>query len=393
VFTELSKFTALAIVRIFETGKPFGDYSAVAVLDDGAGISYGISQFTHKSGALEDVLSRFKRLGGVLPSAIAIVFESIEFPNRNSIAGLSKNAAVKKELKELGKDPLMQQAQREISFEKYLRPAIEACEGSGFALPLSLAVIYDSMNHGSYGRIRDRVTVDRSSFTSEEVFEKAWVADYCRERLDWLGASHGDLKNTVYRPQTFLDLIRADNWTLDLPINVRLGAGKVRLSSKIFESSAATPAEKPTNNSGDSAADPSESSPPETPSEIGPPPPTSTETVIVRSTENSEGKTVSTAKSETFTPETITQYIPKITAAKRWLGGFSILGMFATVGGWFAGLPDWLVFLLGFLTGVAITCLTMVFIRYKRSIFDLVKQVIAINSDPKTNNIVLETEK
>jgi hypothetical protein len=41
-----SLLKALAIVNIFETGKPFGEFAAVAVLNDGAGISYGISQFT-----------------------------------------------------------------------------------------------------------------------------------------------------------------------------------------------------------------------------------------------------------------------------------------------------------------------------------------------------------
>jgi hypothetical protein len=39
-FSERSKTIALAIVHIFETAKPFGDYGAVAVLSDGAGFSW-----------------------------------------------------------------------------------------------------------------------------------------------------------------------------------------------------------------------------------------------------------------------------------------------------------------------------------------------------------------
>ncbi len=42
-FTEIDKLKAVAIVNIFETSRPFGDYAAYAVLNDGAGVSYGIN--------------------------------------------------------------------------------------------------------------------------------------------------------------------------------------------------------------------------------------------------------------------------------------------------------------------------------------------------------------
>ena len=57
---------ALAIVNIFETGMPFGDFGAVAVLNDGAGVSYGINQFTHRSGSLAAVVERYLELGGTV---------------------------------------------------------------------------------------------------------------------------------------------------------------------------------------------------------------------------------------------------------------------------------------------------------------------------------------
>src|SRR5687768_4871313 len=50
---------AMAIVSIFETGKPRGNYATVAVLNDGAGISYGIKQFTHRSGSLLQVIEKY----------------------------------------------------------------------------------------------------------------------------------------------------------------------------------------------------------------------------------------------------------------------------------------------------------------------------------------------
>ena len=77
-FTEQDKLKALAIVSIFETSKPFGSYAACVVLNDGAGVSYGIAQFTHRSGSLWEVVDRYLNAGGqigreVLAAAIPLL--------------------------------------------------------------------------------------------------------------------------------------------------------------------------------------------------------------------------------------------------------------------------------------------------------------------------------
>lgn len=229
-FSERDKLVALAIVHIFETSKPFGDYSTVAVLNDGAGISYGINQFTHRSGSLFAVLDRFVDLGGKLTPAVQQVMQSLG--NRSMIQSVAANATVKTDLRRLAADPRMQQAQREISFEKYLQPAIEACEGSDFTLPLSLAVIFDSINHGSFEKIRDRVVVERPGNGSmkEIEFEKEWISRYVRKRDAWL-ESIPRLAVTDYRTDFFLAQIARGNWNLNLPLNVH----GFRLTELIFE--------------------------------------------------------------------------------------------------------------------------------------------------------------
>ncbi|MCV4614446.1 hypothetical protein OFM04_31600, partial [Escherichia coli] len=63
-FSDVQKNRALALVRRFESGRESGNYSAVAVLDDGAGISYGAFQFTHRSGLLAETVERYLMLGG-----------------------------------------------------------------------------------------------------------------------------------------------------------------------------------------------------------------------------------------------------------------------------------------------------------------------------------------
>lgn len=58
--TPLQKNTAQAIVNIFETGRPFGDYARVSVLAGDAGhLSYGRSQVSLASGMLGELLTEY----------------------------------------------------------------------------------------------------------------------------------------------------------------------------------------------------------------------------------------------------------------------------------------------------------------------------------------------
>lgn len=221
-FSERDKLIALAIVHIFETGKPLGDYAACVVLDDGAGVSYGINQFTHRSGSLAAVVELYlsnamRPLAG--GAVLAELLPTLKQKTAKAIKTLSANARFKNALKAAAATTEMREAQREIAFEKYLRPAVAACEGSGFVQPLSLAVVYDSITHGSYERIRDRVTIKRSQFMADAHFEKAWITDYVRRRDTWL-ESVPRLKKTDYRTDFLLVQIGRENWGLKLPLNV-----------------------------------------------------------------------------------------------------------------------------------------------------------------------------
>jgi chitosanase len=221
MFSDRAKLIALAIVHIFETSKPLGDYTAVAVLNDGAGISYGINQFTHRSGSLYAVIEAY--LAQRPTANVEIITRALPYLKLTTFEAIrqcSINAALKNALAAAGHSPEMQLAQRKVMFERYLGPAIDACEGSNFTLPLSLAVIYDSTVHGSYDKIRDRVAISRGEHPNAEDFEKQWIADYVAERDAWL-SSVPRLASTRYRTRLFLNLIKNANWNLDLPIIVQ----------------------------------------------------------------------------------------------------------------------------------------------------------------------------
>ncbi|MBK9163656.1 MAG: chitosanase [Acidobacteria bacterium] len=209
--------TAAAIVRVFETGTPLGNYSEVAVLNDGAGISYGISQFTHRSGSLAEVVSRYLASGAaagrdVLVSRLPMLRDRAAA----AVASLAADRDLRRALAAAGHTREMREVQEAVAFERYMLPAVRACEGSGFRLPLSLAVVYDSMTHGSYNKIRDRVRVSPAG-TGD--FEKRWITAYVRERDAWLG-SIPRLRSTRYRTRFFRNQIATGRWGLELPINV-----------------------------------------------------------------------------------------------------------------------------------------------------------------------------
>ncbi|MFL6469141.1 MAG: chitosanase, partial [Pyrinomonadaceae bacterium] len=122
----------MAIVNIFETGKPFGEFSACVVLNDGAGISYGINQFTHRSGSLAAVVEKYLELGGnvgrtVLENSLPMLWRS----DARFVRALAADEIFKKALRAAAITREMRQAQLHVALERYLKPAIEAASGSG----------------------------------------------------------------------------------------------------------------------------------------------------------------------------------------------------------------------------------------------------------------------
>jgi hypothetical protein len=373
MFSDRAKLIALAIVHVFETSKPFGDYSAVAVLNDGAGISYGINQFTHKSGSLAAVIERYIELAQYNENQTDLAYLVNFLPSLRQkvrIDELSKNTVLKSTLRDLGSDPFMRQAQNEIAFERYLRPAIAACEGSHFTQPLSLAVIYDSINHGSWEKIRDRVVIDRTGYPSNEAFERAWITEYVHDRDAWL-ASVPRLNSTRYRTRLFLNLIERGNWQITLPLRVQ----GVTLTDAMFSSnSAAAPVVQPTGRSDDSVADTKPVYSPQTSAEIGPTPSTSmseTNTNIdVRTKEQPKGQPATAPATTVTTNNTLANWIT---------GGSITTGVGGLVWGYISGHID------GF--AVIAICVTVLILAFKFS--ETIKQVVSIqtHADPDKYNV------
>jgi chitosanase len=203
---------AKAIISIFETGKPSGNYAALAVLNDGAGISYGIKQFTHRSGSLLQVVEKYLASNAAagretIESRLPLLKRSTKF----AIDTLASDARFKQALKGAATTKEMRDAQDSVATERYMAKAVAECRALGLSLPLSLAVVFDSVVHGSW--------LSLSGHLGPVFDEKTWIKDYVEHRHEWLKGIPR-LKTTAYRTTFFKDQISRNNWQLNLPMYV-----------------------------------------------------------------------------------------------------------------------------------------------------------------------------
>lgn len=222
---EDKKHTIQSIVNVFETGKPVGDYAAVAIHKDGAGVSYGRSQATDKGGNLDAILLRYLELNGTNASLVRPFLsvlaenETAKIDPDNPPLWTRSFVAI---LKKIGNENTMKRAQDEIFDQEYWRPAQKHCMDMCLSTPLAAAVVYDTCIHsGPRGvwRIRHRFA-ERPPVNGGN--EKKWVKAYLKARRAWLANYPNPIvQRTVYRMDAFENLIAQDNWNLDTPFRVR----------------------------------------------------------------------------------------------------------------------------------------------------------------------------
>ena len=217
MLTPLQKSTAQAIVNIFETGRPLGDYGSVTVMKgDTGGLTYGRSQTTLMSGNLALLIHAYCSAAGGLSDSLRPFLPAFDCRDK----GLDGDAKVKDLLRQAGSDPVMRTVQDDFFDRIYWQPAVASADNIGVTRPLSVAVVYDSKIHGSYNMIRD-LTVAKTGAVGD-AGEQIWIGSYVSTRRDWL-ASHKNelLHKTVYRMDAFKLLIDNGGWDLALPLTVR----------------------------------------------------------------------------------------------------------------------------------------------------------------------------
>jgi chitosanase len=201
------------IVTIHETGKinskSYG--TVVNVRGDPGGLTYGKHQVTINSGGLYLMLARYCANPYASRQHVATITNFMP-------AIRAKNAAVvaspvlRDALTQAGNDPVMMQVQDKYFDDQYWSPALRFCEAKQFQTALAMAVVYDSTIHGSLFRIDKRL--------APQPTERAWLDAYVNTRRNWM-ANHPTiplLRRCVYRMDTFLALLRDNNYNLHSPV-------------------------------------------------------------------------------------------------------------------------------------------------------------------------------
>lgn len=212
------KQAAQAIVNIFETGVPLGDYGQVTLIAGDTGhLTYGRSQTTLGSGNLHALLARYCATAGARFAA-RLAPALPRFAARDLT--LDHDGKLHNVLRAAADDRTMREVQDAFFDETYWQPAARTATRLGIASPLGVAVVYDSHVHGSWGRIRDATDAEVGSVATAG--EQAWISTCVRKRRDWLARhARADLRATVYRMDAFQRLIEQGFWGLELPLVVR----------------------------------------------------------------------------------------------------------------------------------------------------------------------------
>jgi chitosanase len=219
MLNQSQKQVAQAIVNIFETGKITGEYGQITLLEGDTGhLTYGRSQTTLASANLFLLIKAYcDTSGATFSNELAQYLDRLEAIDLS----LDTDRNLWSLLREAGDDPIMQRVQDAFFDRIYWQPSLKSAAYVGITSALGTAVVYDSRIHGSWHRIRDR-TIESFGANAADGRERQWVENYVAVRQDWL-ANHTNplLRRTVYRMESFGQLIQAGNWDLTLPCRVR----------------------------------------------------------------------------------------------------------------------------------------------------------------------------
>jgi len=249
--TDVQKATVKAITSIHETDQissPKGYANVTLLAGDSGHLTFGLCQTTLSSGNLYLLIKAYSSASGKYSDQMVPYLSRL----KSCDLSLDDDSDFKSLLHQAGlTDPIMQETQR-IFFDKiYYQPAYTAANRQNVTTALGMAIVFDGFIQGSFKRIKDLTDADYSGAD-----EKTWFTQYVNKRKTWLTNKSVLLSYTVYRMDTFIALIKNNNWDLNLPL---VAHGVTITEAKLNLPSATTTT--PTQNTDTSSTPPVEDTP------------------------------------------------------------------------------------------------------------------------------------
>ncbi|MGE5107964.1 MAG: chitosanase [Sphingobacteriales bacterium] len=205
------------VINAFESGSAQGNYAELVKYKDHrepsgiktVQVTYGRSQTT-EFGHLKALIQDYVNQDGKFADSLKPYVEKI-----GKKPSLATDDTFCDTLKKAGKEDIIMRSCQDNFFEnKYYLPAHNWYSINGFALPLSMLVIYDSYIHsgGILSFLRKKFTAIVPASGGDE---KKWIDSYVKARHNWL-SNHGDplLQHTAYRTRCLLAQLEHNNWEL-----------------------------------------------------------------------------------------------------------------------------------------------------------------------------------
>ena len=210
-----TKETTIKILNCFEndSGSAETDYQTIYIYKDGPGKKKQVTLargYTECGGSLWRVFEEYKTLGGTNADKL------LEYKKDSCTEKLPADKDFLQLIVSTAKtDDKFKQAQDSVYDAVYWSKGQGWVDANDFKLPLSMAVVQDSMlQSGSmldFLQARIKEKLPRSGGD-----EKKWITEYVTARQDWLATHKNHILNgTVYRTKFFLKEIQNDNWKLD----------------------------------------------------------------------------------------------------------------------------------------------------------------------------------
>ena len=228
-----TKGRAEALTSLFENGTTEIQYSYAQALGDGRGITAGRAGFTSATGDLLAVVEGYTQQVPTSPLAAYLPrlqeLAATESGATDGLEGLEAAWAAAAD------DPAFRSAQDAMVDALYYQPALANAGGVGLCLPLSVAVIYDSIiQHGEgddpdgLDALIERTNEREGGNVSDGVDEGVWLRSFLElRREDLAHAFDPDTRevwaDSVGRCDVWRSIADDENWFLDGPISIRTG--------------------------------------------------------------------------------------------------------------------------------------------------------------------------
>ena len=234
------KRRAEALTSVFENGTPEIDYVYAEDLNDGRGFTCGRAGFTTGTGDAYIVVKKYtelnpeNKLAKYLPALETLENERVKTgENQGDVSEISKMGDFGKDWAASVEDTNFIKIQDETVDELYYKPSLKISESLGLKLPLSKAVLYDTIIQHGNGDDPDSINAIVSNTNKKSggtpktnVDEKIWLKNFLDERKAVLSHSYNEESReewaeSTQRVDVLMDVFNDENYNLDKPITVK----------------------------------------------------------------------------------------------------------------------------------------------------------------------------